>query len=651
MTTTATPAQEAGNLLSIPARRLTPSPLNPRKRVDQEALHELAASIAAKGILQNLVARPAGNERYEVAAGSRRLQAVNLLIDQGRLEPGYELPCRILNLTDRELLEVALAENSERQDVDPLEEADGFAKLLELGATVADLAERFGRTDRFVRQRLALHDLVPDAREALEQGRMSLGVAREFANAPRRLQQEAIGATDWQGNVQTYRLRQLLNTETFPVDAALFDRSLYTGEILEDLFGDQPPRFADVEQARKLQAQAVDAMAKTQRDLGIKVDVVDPDWSMWADPRTQHGAIIAPLEPEIPPERLDAIIKLHERDGAPAEEIDDARIAAQEAHARKYRAGQKRLEQGGGIILKPSKDLTGVEVIIYDKPDTPAAPDESEDDLLEGHHKYSEALISDLGRIRTHALRRALHQTPAEQRHRIAMALFALNTINLGHAHGLTMSATSTAYSDGYRPSTPELARRAREILAGHLVDALELINEQVSFEPEDAVQQLTDDLQHFAADDGGTYSWPTMHIRRQHEPIVLHALLALPPEILEELHDLAMLQGLALPEGGSLGGTELGLALRDHTPLEPQEFLWDQASSDLLKKFPKARLEEIATEAGITFQKSARKGELADWILEEIRAGRYLPGEFRLEPHSHDIAHRHILKPPEPIR
>lgn len=132
-----------------PFKDFYPSQLNPRKCYEKQALAELVKSIFDKGVLQSVVAceTPQG---LEIAAGSRRYLAVARLVQQGRVTPNFPLPVQIWELRDRELLDIATAENIARQDMHLLEEADAFAKLVDLGADAGSVAVQYGYTLKMV---------------------------------------------------------------------------------------------------------------------------------------------------------------------------------------------------------------------------------------------------------------------------------------------------------------------------------------------------------------------------------------------------------------------------------------------------------------------------------------------------------------------
>mgnify|MGYP001594862614 FL=1 len=108
----------------LPIECLRPSPLNPRRRLDPQAMKELTDSVRAHGILQPLLVRPVdGGKKFEVVFGHRRLAAAKT----AKLE---DVPCAVRQLTDQEALEIGLIENLQREDVHPLDEADGYRKLM-----------------------------------------------------------------------------------------------------------------------------------------------------------------------------------------------------------------------------------------------------------------------------------------------------------------------------------------------------------------------------------------------------------------------------------------------------------------------------------------------------------------------------------------
>ena len=148
-------------IVDIPVSQLMPNPHNPRRDVGD--VRELADSIRAQGIKQELLVTPAGDRdgrpMYRVVIGHRRLAAARLA--------GLDMvPCRVEGMTAREERELMLVENTQRVDLTPLEEADGYQGLLDLGVEVREMAERTGRSMRLVRGRLKIASIPRSVREA-----------------------------------------------------------------------------------------------------------------------------------------------------------------------------------------------------------------------------------------------------------------------------------------------------------------------------------------------------------------------------------------------------------------------------------------------------------------------------------------------------
>ena len=144
---------------SIPLTKLVQSPRNVRRHCDPAADSELKASIAAHGLLQNLIVRPAARGKFEVEAGERRRCALLALAEEKVLPKGYEVTCLVLEDDAEIAVETSLAENFHRLAMNPADEAQAFAALIDAGASTEDVARRFGLTVRFVDGRLRLATL------------------------------------------------------------------------------------------------------------------------------------------------------------------------------------------------------------------------------------------------------------------------------------------------------------------------------------------------------------------------------------------------------------------------------------------------------------------------------------------------------------
>jgi ParB family transcriptional regulator, chromosome partitioning protein len=159
---------------TVPIEFLRPSALQPRRRFAEDELAALTESIRAKGVMQPLLVRraPEGRDQYEIVAGERRWRAA-------QLAGCHELPVVIYALSDREALELALLENVQRQDLTPLEEAEGYRRLIdEFGHTQEELARALGKSRSHVANLIRLLGLAAPVRAMLESGQLSAGHAR-----------------------------------------------------------------------------------------------------------------------------------------------------------------------------------------------------------------------------------------------------------------------------------------------------------------------------------------------------------------------------------------------------------------------------------------------------------------------------------------
>jgi len=157
---------------SLPIQNVEPNPLQPRKIFDDEELQALSDSIAEHGIIQPLAVRPAGNGYYQIIAGERRWRAA-------RMAGLREVPVLILDADDRAVMEMALIENLQRQDLNPIEEANGYKTLMEeYGLTQEETAARVGKSRPAVTNSLRLLSLPQALQDMLSDGLLSSGHAR-----------------------------------------------------------------------------------------------------------------------------------------------------------------------------------------------------------------------------------------------------------------------------------------------------------------------------------------------------------------------------------------------------------------------------------------------------------------------------------------
>lgn len=158
--------------MTIPVEQISPNPDQPRRRFSDDELKELAASIKEKGIIQPLIVRRMANETYQIVAGERRWRAA-------QLAQLHEVPVVVRELDDTEVLEFAIIENVQREDLNPLEEGAGYQQLMErFGHTQEKLAEAMGKSRSYIANLMRLLQLPEDVKELLRSGSLSSGHAR-----------------------------------------------------------------------------------------------------------------------------------------------------------------------------------------------------------------------------------------------------------------------------------------------------------------------------------------------------------------------------------------------------------------------------------------------------------------------------------------
>ncbi|GGC26728.1 chromosome partitioning protein ParB [Siccirubricoccus deserti] len=168
------------SLRTLPIEMLEPGPFQPRGPIDPAPLQELAESIREHGVLQPILARehPSQPGRYQIIGGERRWRAAQLV-------PLHEVPVVVRPLGDREAMAAALVENLQRQDLNALEEADGYRRLLEeFGLTQETLGKAVGKSRSHVANTLRLLALPERVRELLRDGALTAGHARALLTAP-----------------------------------------------------------------------------------------------------------------------------------------------------------------------------------------------------------------------------------------------------------------------------------------------------------------------------------------------------------------------------------------------------------------------------------------------------------------------------------
>lgn len=163
---------EQSELLTLPISKVEPRQDQPREYFDEDALQELADSIARYGLIQPITVRKLDSGYYQIIAGERRWRA-------SRLAGLSEVPVRVIEADDRTTAELALVENLQREDLNPIEEARGYKSLIEdYGLTQEEAAKSVGRSRPAVTNAMRLLSLSPEVLELVEKGSLSAGHAR-----------------------------------------------------------------------------------------------------------------------------------------------------------------------------------------------------------------------------------------------------------------------------------------------------------------------------------------------------------------------------------------------------------------------------------------------------------------------------------------
>ena len=174
-------------LTHLSTAALRPGKYQPRTRMDEASLRELADSIRARGVIQPIVARPVGGAQYEILAGERRWRAAKLA--------GLErVPVVVRDVPDEAALGIGLIENIQREDLNPLEEANGLKRLIdEFRLTHEEVATAIGRSRTGVTNLLRLLELAPAVQDMLQDGKIDMGHARALLGLSRQRQVELAG--------------------------------------------------------------------------------------------------------------------------------------------------------------------------------------------------------------------------------------------------------------------------------------------------------------------------------------------------------------------------------------------------------------------------------------------------------------------------
>lgn len=353
----------------IPLSQLELSPLNVRKTRSIAAIERMAASIEAHGLLQNLRVHPVDGDKFGVAIGGTRLEAMKLLLNQKKIDAGFLVPCDVKPADDPALTESSLAENFTREAMHPADEFEAFKKLADENHGPETIAARFGTTPRIVEQRLKLAVVSPKLIAIYRNDDMTLEQLMAFTVSDKHREQEKVWKElpAWvKERGEGGEIRDQL-TERH-VDAANSRLAKFVtvaaykeagGGIINDLFDEDSQGFlTDPKLLTRLADEKLSAVADTVRAEGWKWVEIHPDFDWQAEQKMtrlsvsitkEQRAEIAALE-----KQQDKLYEDHaDEDGnlPPAEEATGIEIEKQLDAIRKEAAFTLAQKANAGVVV------------------------------------------------------------------------------------------------------------------------------------------------------------------------------------------------------------------------------------------------------------------------------------------------------------
>ena len=222
-----------GPLRNVPTDQVQPNPHQPRKDIETSSLADLAASIKTNGIIQPLVVVERANGRYELIAGERRLRAA-------KLAGLATVPVVVRSAEAHEQAQLALVENIQREDLNPIDRADAYKALQkQLGLTQSELAERVGEERSSVANHLRLLDLIEPVRQMVRDGRLALGHAKVIAGVVGEAEQVRLAELCTKQGLSVRNLERLVKGDESPAPtrgAATEDgRAVYLNQLADNV--------------------------------------------------------------------------------------------------------------------------------------------------------------------------------------------------------------------------------------------------------------------------------------------------------------------------------------------------------------------------------------------------------------------------------
>lgn len=439
----------------IPLSEIHYNPAINARRETETDVSELAATIDAQNIGQPLLLRPSGENGYEPVDGGRRLRALKLLVEQGRIQSDHQVPAYIRELSDTEALSLSLATVITRLGLHPADEALDFADLNAKGIAPEEIAARFGIPLRRVRQRLAIGKLPADIIQALKSDKITLASAQAYTLLPN--QADAIklfrkGVTsDWDIR-QVFAKARIAATS---MEARYVGREAYVaagGAVDEDLFSNNV-WFADGKLLSKLFREKLKADEEAWLADGWSFVIIEIDKSYghktdgwpYLEP---EGKLSLTQEQKFRADELRAIVKKHKADlkgnieeeaaGELRDQLDAAQAELSKLTRKSFTDAQKK-KSGVAVrarygeldiefgVMKPKaarKDAKKSKQTAKDSSRDPSAVRQVEP---EAEADFTQALSVEMAKTMTHAMQRAMMEKPS---HTLRLAVAVLTVLS-----------------------------------------------------------------------------------------------------------------------------------------------------------------------------------------------------------------------------
>ena len=291
---------------ALPVEQLTPGPFQPRRRFDQEDLRELAESVREQGVIQPILVRRAPDgDKYQIIAGERRWRAA-------QLAQLHEVPVLVREFDDQTAMEIAIVENVQRRDLTPLEEAEGYRRLIdEYSHSQDDIARAVGKSRSHVANTLRLLNLPDEVRVLVEDGQLTAGHARALLSAedPAALAREVVtrklNVRDTERLVQREKAPppappapKQKDADTRILEQDLADRTGLAVAISHNSTngsGSVTLRYQDLDQLDLIVERLSAHPARTEAPF--ESGAADADEDDWADPLPGEVDLKAPVDP------------------------------------------------------------------------------------------------------------------------------------------------------------------------------------------------------------------------------------------------------------------------------------------------------------------------------------------------------------------